>query len=82
LGTSPNPFNPSTEIRFQLERAAQVRLAIHTLDGGLVAVLEEGRLPAGGHTSIWRAAGQPSGAYLVSLDVDGKRETQKCLLVK
>lgn len=69
LQTAPNPFNPRTELAFELADAAPVRLTVHALDGRRVAVLHEGFLEAGRHRFPWTAVDEtgrslPSGVYL------------------
>jgi hypothetical protein len=41
----PNPFNPSTTVAFDLAAPANVRLAVHSLDGALVRQLFTGAAP-------------------------------------
>ncbi|MCA0389494.1 MAG: hypothetical protein LCH52_13480 [Bacteroidetes bacterium] len=45
----PNPFNPSTTIRFRLEEPGEVILRVYDVSGAIVAVLNNGWLPAGEH---------------------------------
>ncbi|HEU4929205.1 MAG TPA: FlgD immunoglobulin-like domain containing protein, partial [Candidatus Krumholzibacteria bacterium] len=76
LGNFPNPFNPSTTIRYRLERAARVRVEIVTVDGTLVRRLDDGRREAGVHALGWHGetdAGSrtASGVYFYRLVVDG-----------
>jgi hypothetical protein len=69
----PNPFNPSTEIDFSVDRDAAVTLRVFDLAGRLVRTLVDERLPAGGHTALWDGRDDggrraPSGAYVYRLD--------------
>jgi hypothetical protein len=50
---SPNPFNSTTKIDFELEKAGNVELAVYDLAGRLVATLEQGALDAGEHSVVW-----------------------------
>lgn len=76
LGSFPNPFNPTTTIRYRLGREATVRLDVVAVDGALVRRLVSGARPAGEHQARWsgetdhggRAA---SGVYFARLVVDG-----------
>ena len=43
----PNPFNAGTTIRYDLDRPAQVRIAVYDLPGREVSVLKEGGNPRG-----------------------------------
>jgi len=67
----PNPFNPATELSFRLPTAGYARLLVHDSRGRLVAVLQEGRMPAGQHHFTWNAQGLPSGMYFASVEIDG-----------
>jgi|GEM_PF-2826632 len=88
LQNRPNPFNPATFVRFDLEREAQVQVSIHDMRGRLVADLVEDRLPAGRQEILWRGtdrAGRQmaAGVYFYRLQTDfGYQATGKMTLVK
>ncbi len=68
----PNPFNPTSTIRYALPEAARVTLAIYDVMGREVARLVDGNLEAGTHSVEWNGqdrAGRvlPSGVYIVRL---------------
>jgi len=63
----PNPFNPSTAIRFELPNKSDVTLKVFVLLGREVATLLNGMLDAGTHTKIWNATGIPGGMYICRL---------------
>ncbi len=84
---APNPFNPSTTVRFGLPAAAVVRLCIYDLAGRLVRTLVDERLPAGWHRADWdgryeTGQGAVSGVYFCRLEVAGVRETRRLTLVR
>jgi hypothetical protein len=85
---SPNPFNPSTAIRFVLPESAPVSLRIYDEAGRVVRVmLAETPLPAGEHQVEWNGVdgsgvGARSGVYFYELTVNGRVETRKMVLVK
>ncbi|MBU0742257.1 T9SS type A sorting domain-containing protein [bacterium] len=83
----PNPFNPATEIRFELERGGPVRLRIFDVQGKLVQTLIDGDLPRGAHSTTWRGTDDrgrrvPSGVYFGTLEADGAVRTTKIAVVK
>lgn len=82
LGNYPNPFNPSTEIRFELPESAVVSLAVFDLRGQLLSQPIDGSLEAGRHAIQFDGNGLPSGTYLYRLTVDGVTETGRMILQK
>ena len=68
----PNPFNPTTRIEFQLEKAGRVELGLYNINGQYVRpVLDEYRA-AGTHTVQLGANGLGAGVYVVKLALDGQ----------
>jgi hypothetical protein len=83
----PNPFNPSTTIRFNLPKAVHVRLSIYDLLGREIAVLVNGKRKEGVHEVRWNGLDAqhvplPSGVYLYRLDAASYKGTGKLLLLK
>ncbi len=79
---TPNPFNPSTAIHFELAEAGSIELAVYDLAGRKVATLAEGDHSAGRHTVGWRPAGLASGVYVYSLVAGENRVERSMLLLK
>jgi hypothetical protein len=84
LYTYPNPFNPTTTIRFNvgLETSHTTSLQIFDVTGRLVETLVNGELVAGDHEIQWNASQSSSGVYFVELIAGEKRQIQKLLLLK
>ncbi len=79
----PNPFNPSTNIRFTLPEAGNVSLAVYDLLGSETASLLNAQyLAAGTHEYSFNAANLPSGMYLVRVTAGHQQLTRKILLMK
>jgi WD40 repeat protein len=83
----PNPFNPSTTLRFSLPQAGEVELAVYDLLGQRVATLVKGPREAGPHALVWDGrndAGHElaSGVYLCRLAAGNRAETRKLLLLR
>ncbi len=83
----PNPFNPSTTIRYTLPVEAQVRLGIYDVAGREVAVLMNEHQSAGAQEMRWNGedeAGRAvsAGVYFVRLDAGRDMRFAKITLVK
>ncbi len=83
----PNPFNPRTEILFDLDRAGWVALTVYDVRGRQVAVLHEGTAPAGPFSCSWdgldaHGLAQPGGVYLFSLETSVGRSATRGVLLK
>ncbi|TSA18766.1 T9SS C-terminal target domain-containing protein [bacterium] len=78
----PNPFNPSTTIRFDLPEAAKVRLAVYDMLGREVAVLADEERPAGQHSVRFDAQRLSSGMYIFRLQAGSFHQTKKLMLMK
>jgi len=83
----PNPFNPSTAIRFELSREADVTLAVYDVSGAEVARIAQGRYPAGSHEVRWngvdaRGNRAASGVYFYRLISENTDLTRKMVLLK
>jgi len=84
----PNPFNPSTRIRFDLLASAPVRLVIVDARGRLVRVLLDSPLPAGQDYVVdWDGTDRfqrpvRSGTYFYRLEAPGQTEIHKMTLLR
>ena len=83
----PNPFNPSTTIRFSLPEAGAVRLAIYSTKGQLVRTLVDGSTHAAYHSVVWNgrdATGREvsSGVYLYRLTSAERTLVRRMLLLR
>lgn len=85
---SPNPFNPRTQISFDLEAAGQTSLTVFDLQGRRVKILCSGEYPAGHHETTWTGRDEggrrmAGGSYLVRLSVAGRVVlTRKVVLIQ
>jgi hypothetical protein len=78
----PDPFNPTTTIRYSLPVDGHVCLKVYNTVGQEVAVLVDGLVSAGVHQATWNAANVPSGVYMYRLSTEGSAETRRMLLLK
>ncbi|MCH7976787.1 MAG: T9SS type A sorting domain-containing protein, partial [Bacteroidetes bacterium] len=78
----PNPFNPSTTIRFSLPERAYVELKVFDRLGREVARLVDGTIEAGRHEVLFNAPALPSGVYFARFSAGGFAQTQRLTLLK
>ena len=78
----PNPFNPSTIIRFDLPIASEVQLTIYNALGQEVDRLLQGSFAPGVHEVEWDAGGRRSGIYFYELRADPYRQRRKMMLLR
>ncbi len=86
-GNYPNPFNPSTTIRYQLSAVSDVNLAIFNIYGQLVRTLVRGQQPAGNHIVQWNGRDEAgrivsSGLYIYRLQAGDQVQNKRLLLMK
>lgn len=83
----PNPFNPETQIRFELTTAAAVKLEIFNLKGQRIATVLNGQMPAGRHVVNWDGRDWlgrhvASGVYLYRLQAGERVQVRKMTLLR
>lgn len=83
----PNPFNPSTSIRFELKKDADVTLAVYDASGAFVTTLARGQYTRGAHDVNWNGTDAKgtrvgSGVYFYRLEAAGTTLTRKMVLLK
>ncbi|MDO9694945.1 MAG: T9SS type A sorting domain-containing protein [Candidatus Latescibacteria bacterium] len=82
LASYPNPFNPSTAVRFSVPRSGHVSLKAFDMRGREVAVLVDGNVEAGEHTTVFAPSGLSSGTYFLRLSGSGFTQNGTVQLVK
>ncbi|MFH1852942.1 MAG: endonuclease [Candidatus Neomarinimicrobiota bacterium] len=83
----PNPFNPRTNITFNVANRDSYRVAVFDIAGRLVTVLNDGPLEPGQHTIVWdgrttSGTAAASGCYLLRLESGTMVQTGKLLLTR
>ncbi|MDD2331875.1 MAG: FlgD immunoglobulin-like domain containing protein, partial [Candidatus Cloacimonetes bacterium] len=83
----PNPFNPSTSIKYSIAKASNVKLEIFNLKGQKVKTLVNENLPRGNFETSWDGTDQAgrkaaSGIYLYRLQSDGHIQSRKMIMMK
>jgi choice-of-anchor B domain-containing protein len=78
----PNPFNPSTTIRYQIPAAAHVSLTVHDLLGKEIVSLVDAQQEAGTHSIEFTADSFASGMYFYTLRAGEHSTTKKLILMR
>jgi len=79
---APNPFNPSTVIRFSLARDAEMDLRVYDTSGREISLLAHGRASKGPHAVRWAPSGIATGVYFYRLKTQGVTITRKAVLLR
>ena len=87
LAPRPNPFNPTTEIRYSLSRPGRVRLVIYDVQGRRIRELLNEERPVGLQSTTWygrddRGQSVASGVYHLRMEVAGETFNQRLTLLK
>jgi hypothetical protein len=83
----PNPFNPSTTIRFSIENAGNVLIDVYNLRGQFVKTLVNEHFNAGQHRVMWNGTDSngrtmSSGIYFYRMTSGEFIQTRKMILMK
>lgn len=82
---TPNPFNPSTLISYELKSPSSVKLTVFTMTGQLVAKLIDEQQTAGNYTVEFNAMNYPelsTGIYFYKLETQYSQDIKKMILAK
>jgi len=83
----PNPFNPSTNIKFELKKSENVLISIYNILGKEIKILMNENLPTGAYTIQWDGKdnkGRPlsSGVYFIKMIAGNFQRITKAVLLK
>jgi Secretion system C-terminal sorting domain/Bacterial Ig domain len=82
LAVYPNPFNPVTNIQYELAESGAVTLIVYNLKGQKVETLFDGEAEAGKHNVVWNAERQCSGIYFLHFQTADVQSVSKLVLLK
>jgi hypothetical protein len=78
----PNPFNPTSTIRFDIPYGTDVKLKVYDMLGREIAELVNSRLEAGTYQYNWDGGSFATGMYLYRLETPEYTVTKKMVLIK
>ncbi|MGD8412731.1 MAG: T9SS type A sorting domain-containing protein [Candidatus Latescibacterota bacterium] len=82
LENRPNPFNPTTTIRFSVPASGRVTIQVFSVRGELVATVLDRDMSAGVFEEVFNAAGLSTGTYFYRITGNGFTKTSKMVLLK
>lgn len=82
IGNYPNPFNPTTLIRYNIPKQIHVTLKVYDILGREVATLVDGEQVAGVHEVAFDGSRFASGVYFYRLSASGVTQVKKMLMIK
>jgi len=78
----PNPFNPSTQIKFDLPKTSKVQVNIFNALGEKIESLVNETLTPGKYQYNWKPKNLASGIYFYTIQAEDFKSVKKMLLVK
>jgi hypothetical protein len=82
ISNFPNPFNPSTDVRFTIATFGAAELRVYDVLGHEVTTLVDKSLTPGEYTIHWDAANFPGGVYFYRLVAEGHARSGRMMLLK
>jgi hypothetical protein len=78
----PNPFNPTTKIKYDISKSENVKLEVYNVLGKEIKILVNSLQEAGKYEITWDALNFTSGVYFYKLTTADFTETKRMVLVK
>jgi hypothetical protein len=78
----PNPFNPSTKIRYSVPQSSSVVVKIFDILGNEIKTLLNEEKSVGSYEITWYAENLPSGIYFYIIQAGSFVETKKMVLLR
>jgi flagellar hook assembly protein FlgD len=87
IGNYPNPFNPETQILFNISEPGDVSIEVYNIKGELIKTLEKENLSAGQNSIVWNGSDDTnkpasSGIYFYKMKAGKFIEARKMILMK
>jgi hypothetical protein len=78
----PNPFNPSTKIRYAIPQNSFIKLKVFDLRGREIATLVNEKKASGNYEVSFHASNLSSGIYFYQLKTENYSQTKKMILLR
>jgi hypothetical protein len=78
----PNPFNPVTNISFDIPVSTEIGISIFNINGQIIHQFPTGYYTPGHYKFEWDAGEVSTGIYLIQMKTDDEIHQQKVMLLK
>lgn len=78
----PNPFNPSTSIKYDIPSKSLVKLTVYDVTGKLLETLVNENLEPGRYEALWNGANYASGVYFTRIEAGSYKNIIKMIMIK
>lgn len=78
----PNPFNPTTSIKYDLANNTFVKLVVYDITGRAIETLVSDNLQAGRYETTWSGSNYASGIYFARIEAGSYKHIIKMVMVK
>ena len=78
----PNPFNPTTTIKYEIPKLSKVTIVLYDIKGRKVKTLVNRNHQAGKYQLKLNASNMASGVYFYKIEADNFTNVKKCMLIK
>ena len=78
----PNPFNPTTTIKYDIANNSFVKLVVYDLAGKEIETLVSNNMQAGSYEATWSGSNYASGVYFARIEAGSYRHIIKMLMIK
>ncbi|MCK5833611.1 T9SS type A sorting domain-containing protein [bacterium] len=82
ISASPNPFNSAVSIKIDIDEPSKGTIEAFDMSGRRIAELYHGMISAEGYTVRWQNPDLPTGLYFIRVNIAGRSEEVKTLLIK
>jgi len=82
LQTFPNPFNPSTQLQFELASTQKISISVFDMSGRKIQTIFSGLKTSGQHQLLINGSQWSSGIYIIQLNTMDSVYTRKIVLIK
>lgn len=82
LSVYPNPFNPTTNIKYELKKSGNLVIKVYDSIGLEVETIKNKYMEAGEYSELWDASSYSSGVYFIHSLFENRVTTAKVVLQK